>query len=121
MSYATFLLRFKAFIIDYILILVYIVLITLLNGFIIPSLQGLFTGSLVVAQLTSFLMVTLPVSIYFIISDSVIGRQSVGKKKTGIQVVDKNGEPLSIIHITFRTVLKFLPWQLRKYKYFLTA
>lgn len=115
MNNAKFLLRFKAFMIDYMLILVYLVVIFLLNGLIFPSLQGFFTGSLVVAQFTGFLMVTLPVSIYFIISDSVIGGQSVGKKKMGIQVVDKNGDPLSVIQITFRTVLKFLPWELSHY------
>ncbi len=57
-------------------------------------------------------MVTFPVSLYFIISDSSIGKQSFGKRKVGIRVVGYNGQELSIFHLTFRTMLKFLPWEL---------
>ncbi len=109
---ASFLLRFKAFMIDYLLILVYLVLLFIFNVFLFPSMQEFFNGSLIVAQFTGFLMVTFPVSLYFIISDSNIGGQSFGKRKTGIRVVNKNGEALSLLHITFRTILKFLPWEL---------
>jgi len=109
---ATFLLRLKAFIIDYFLILAYLFVIFVVNIFLFPSLQNLFAGSLIVAQLTGFFMVTLPISLYFIISDSKIGRQSYGKKKTGIQVVDNAGAALSLKQITLRTVIKFLPWEL---------
>src|SRR3954447_26434736 len=112
LMYASFLLRFKAFMIDYILILVYLVVLFIINVFLFPSLQEFFNGSLIVAQFTGFLMVTFPVSLYFIISDSKIGGQSFGKRKTGIRVVGKNGEALSLMHITFRTILKFLPWEL---------
>lgn len=109
---ASFLLRFKAFIIDYILILTYLVVLIIFNVFLFPSLQDLFTGSLIVAQFTGFLMVTFPISLYFIISDSNIGKQSFGKRKAGIRIVGYNGEALSMLHITFRTILKFLPWEL---------
>src|SRR3954470_13432108 len=109
---ATFLLRFKAFMIDYVLILVYGAVLFILNVFLFPSLQSFFHDSPIVAQFTGFLMVTFPVSLYFIISDSKIGGQSLGKRKTGIRVVGKNGEALSLLQITFRTILKFLPWEL---------
>ena len=110
--YASFLLRFKAFMIDYILILVYLAVLFIFNVFLFPSMQDFFNGSLIIAQFTGFLMVTLPVSLYFIVSDSKIGGQSFGKRKTGIRVVGNNGEPLSLIHITVRTILKFFPWEL---------
>ena len=109
---ASFLLRFKAFIIDYILIFIYLVGLFIVSIFLFPSLQRFFTGSLVVAQFTGFLLVTFPVSLYFIISDSNIGEQSFGKRKAGIKVVGTNGEALSMLHLTFRTILKFLPWEL---------
>ncbi len=109
---ASFLLRYKAFMIDYIFILFYLVVLFILNVFLFPSLQEFFNGSLVVAQFTGFLMVTFPVSLYFIISDSKIGGQSFGKRKTGIRVVGKNGEAISLPHATFRTILKFTPWEL---------
>lgn len=109
---ATFLLRFKAFMIDYIFILVYLALLFVINVFLFPSIQEFFNGSLIVAQVTGFLMVTFPVSLVF---DSPIGGQSIGKRKTGIQVVNKNGEAISLLRTTFRTVLKFLPWELSHY------
>ena len=109
---ASFLLRFKAFMIDYILIFIYLAIVFILNVFLFPTLQEFFNGSVIVAQFTGFLMVTFPVSLYFIISDSNIGGQSFGKKKMGIRVVEKNGEAISVTHITFRTILKFLPWEL---------
>lgn len=112
---AAFLLRFKAFMIDYLLILVYLAVLFVLNVFLFPSLQEWFKGSPSEAQFAGFLMVTLPISLYFIISDSVIGGQSFGKKKMGIQVADENGSALSVPHTMFRTILKFLPWELSHY------
>lgn len=112
---ASFLLRLKAFLIDYLFILIYIVLLILVNVFLFPSLQQFFTGSVVTAQLAGFLVITLPVSLYFIISDSVLSGQSFGKRKVGIKVVTQNGEPLSIMHAVFRTMLKFSPWELSHY------
>lgn len=98
--------------IDYILILAYLVVLFMINVFLFPGLQEFFKGSLVVAQFTGFLMVTLPVSLYFIISDSKIGGQSFGKRKSGVKVVGKNGEAVSLLKMTFRTIIKFLPWEL---------
>ena len=109
---ATFIIRFRAFLIDYIIIFAYLVLLVVLNVFLFPSMQELFQGSLIKAQFIGFLMVTLPISIYFILSDSVFGGQSFGKKKMEIQVVGANGKALSIPRAIFRTVLKFLPWEL---------
>lgn len=110
--HASFLLRFKAFLIDYLFILMYLIFLFIFNVFLFPSLQDLFNGSLIVAQFTGFLMVTFPISLYFIISESKMGGQSFGKRKTGIRVVKKNGDTLSLLHATFRTILKFLPWEL---------
>lgn len=107
--------RFKAFMLDYLLIFAYLVVLAILNVFLFPSIQNLFSNSLVLAQLTGFLMVTLPVSLYFIISDSVVGRQSFGKRYIGIKVVNERNETLSIQHAVCRTILKFLPWELSHY------
>lgn len=57
-------------------------------------------------------MVTFPISLYFIISDSKMDGQSFGKQKTGIRVVGKNGDTISLLHATFRTILKFSTWEL---------
>ncbi|GAB6926245.1 hypothetical protein JCM10914A_02280 [Paenibacillus sp. JCM 10914] len=112
---ATLWLRVKAFSLDYMWILAYLGVVVIFSMIIVPSIQELFAGSLVIAQLVGFSIVTLPVSLYFIISDSSIGKQSFGKKKVGIQVVDDKGLPLTFLHATFRTILKFLPWELSHY------
>lgn len=109
---ASFLLRFKAFLMDYSLILSYLAVLFIFSVFLFPSLQELFNGSLIVAQFTGFLMLTFPVSLYFIVGDSKIGGQSFGKRKTGIKVVGKDGQAISVLHAVFRTILKFLPWEL---------
>ncbi|PYZ93409.1 hypothetical protein CR194_09530 [Salipaludibacillus keqinensis] len=110
--HATFLVRLKAFMYDYVLIFAYLIILFMATVFIFPSLQNFFTGSLMVAQLTGFLLVTSPVSLYFIISDSRIGGQSVGKKLAGIRVVSLKGSAISLPQATLRTTLKFLPWEL---------
>src|SRR5690554_1652768 len=110
--YASFLLRLKAFAIDYILILLYLALLTIVNLFIFPEAQGLFMGSVITAQITGFILVTLPVSLYFIISDSTVGKQSLGKRRAGIQVVNQNGDALPIWQSTIRNFIKFIPWEL---------
>nr|WP_245402415.1 RDD family protein [Psychrobacillus psychrodurans] len=107
--------RFKAFMLDYLLIFAYLVVLAIFNILIFPSVQSLFNGSLVLAQFTGFLMVTLPVSLYFIISDSVIGRQTFGKRRMGIKVVNERNETLPILDAILRTILKFLPWELSHY------
>ncbi|RLL48276.1 RDD family protein [Oceanobacillus piezotolerans] len=110
--YASFINRFKAFMIDYLLILAYLMIVLIINIFLFPSLQDLFKQSPILAELSGFLMVTLPISLYFIISDSNRIGQSFGKKTTGIKVIEKNGESPSIIRLTYRTIIKFLPWEL---------
>ncbi len=52
---ATFIIRFKAFLIDYILIFAYLVLLIVMNVFLFPSMQELFQGSLIKAQFVGLL------------------------------------------------------------------
>ncbi len=110
--YAGFWLRLKAFAVDYLLIFGYLLLVLIVSLFLIPSLQDLFQDSRLTAQLLGFLMVTLPVSLYFIITDSRIGKGSFGKRKMRIRVVDANNRSISVSRAIFRTALKFLPWEL---------
>src|SRR5690625_4289686 len=109
---ANFMFRLKAFLFDYMLILLYAVVLFVISVLLFPSLQNLFQGSLVVSQLTGFMVITFPVSLYFIICDSRLVGRTFGKKKVGIQVVNQLGKPLSIPHSIMRIILKFLPWEL---------
>lgn len=112
---ASFFTRFKAFLIDYVFICAYLALLFVVNMFLFPDLQKLFQGSLIQAQFAGFLMVTLPVSIYFILSDSAFGGQSFGKRKLGIRTVTRNGKSVSVPQAVLRTVFKFLPWEMSHY------
>jgi uncharacterized RDD family membrane protein YckC len=109
---ATFLQRLLAFLLDYMWIVTYLALLVVMSTLVYPPIQQIFTYSLWLSQLFGFLLVTLPVSLYYIIMDSKIGRQSFGKKKIGIRVVNRSGQPLTLGHSTLRTILKFIPWEL---------
>ena len=109
--YAPFLLRLKAFLIDYLVIVLYLACIVMI-AIVFPFVQNLFIQSYILAQFIGFIIVTLPVSIYFIFYDSILGKQSLGKKRVKIKVVNKEGLPLSIMQAICRTILKFLPWEL---------
>ena len=112
---ASFLQRMKAFLIDYLFILCYIAFLLVVSLFLFPPIRQLFLGPQWLAQLGGFLLLTLPVALYFIISDSTIGGQSFGKSKMGIKVVGINGKSVSVIHMIGRTILKLLPWELSHY------
>jgi len=82
---ATMLLRIKSFMIDYMLIFTYLLALFITIVFVFPSIQGFFTGSLVIAQFTGFLMLTLPVSLYFIISDwRTVVREKENENQSGL-------------------------------------
>lgn len=110
--YAGLWLRLKAFAVDYLLIFAYLSALLIFSVFLMPSIQEWFQDSRVTAQLAGFLLLTLPVSLYFIIMDSRIGKQSIGKRKMQIRVVDENNRSISIYRSIFRIALKFLPWEL---------
>ncbi|SEJ52008.1 Uncharacterized membrane protein YckC, RDD family [Bhargavaea ginsengi] len=109
---AGFPVRLKAFLLDYVLIVAYGLTLMVFSMFLIPSSQQLFTASPASAQLAGFLMITLPVSLYFILTDSRLGAGSFGKRIAGIRVKDMNDRPLSVLHSAVRTALKFMPWEL---------
>lgn len=104
--------RARAFLWDYLWISLYLVLLALVAVFVVPDIQGLFQGSLVVAQLTGFLLVTMPVSLYFAVFDSKHFTGSFGKVKMKMQVVDSNGKAVNLMRSAVRTALKFTPWEL---------
>ncbi|MBD2848036.1 RDD family protein [Paenibacillus sp. IB182496] len=111
MQNASFISRCKAFLLDYVIILGYLALLAVVNLFVFPELQQLFIGSPLRAQLAGFVMVTLPVSLYFIFGDAR-GGGTFGKRRIGIRVADRSGYGPGIARMVFRTAVKFLPWEL---------
>jgi uncharacterized RDD family membrane protein YckC len=113
-EYAGFSSRTAAFVLDYALILGYLLGLTLLL-FLLNSLFGVnqwLFANRVRAQLVAFLLVTLPVALYFAISESSAQRATRGKRRLGLKVVDQNGARIRLPRALGRTLLKFIPWEL---------
>jgi uncharacterized RDD family membrane protein YckC len=104
--------RFLALAIDYLVIVIYGFALFGLSFFFKPLLTELFTTSAEVAQLTGFVLITLPVIIYFVLGESTKGMGSIGKRKLGLAVVDHKGERIRIFRSLIRNLIKFTPWEL---------
>jgi uncharacterized RDD family membrane protein YckC len=112
--YAGFWKRAGAFALDYIIILLYLLILGLI-GFLINSLGGTFSwlfADRIRAQLSGFLLITLPVTLYFALGESSPQRATWGKKRLGLQVTDYDAERISVWRSLVRTTLKFIPWEI---------
>ena len=113
-TYAGFWPRVRAFALDYLIILLYLATITLLIfllNFFFHLNDLLFTDRFR-AQIIAFLLVTLPVTLYFAISEASLQQATWGKKRLGLRVVDDNERRISFGRSFVRTMLKFIPWEL---------
>ncbi|GLQ19883.1 RDD family protein [Algimonas porphyrae] len=100
--------RIAAYLVDYIVILLWLGLIfsAAMLGLIGINDPDVWTGAdRWIAQAQAFLMVTLPVYLYFTISESRGRKATPGKRLLGLTV---DGTPLQIMQ---RNLVKFLPWE----------
>jgi uncharacterized RDD family membrane protein YckC len=77
-----------------------------------PWLIPLFTSSPLCAEFTGFLLVTLPVCLYFALTEGSKSHATWGKRKMGIVVLNVHGRPITLGNSFFRSALKFAPWEL---------
>src|SRR5699024_8542939 len=113
MTYAAFRTSTDAFLLDYVVIVIYAIFIVGYISFVVQTyLKTLFSSSPLTAELTGFLMMTLPVSLYFIMCECSKWQGTLGKRKMGIRVVDDLGRRIGIGRSAFRTAIKFLPWEI---------
>jgi uncharacterized RDD family membrane protein YckC len=113
-KYAGFRQRVAAFALDYIIILGYLLglaLLSLLTTQLFSASQWLFADR-VRAQFVAFLLVTLPVTLYFAVSESSPQRATWGKQRLKLKVGDRNGNRISVWRAFGRTLLKFVPWEI---------
>ena len=109
--------RLVAFGFDFLLIFAY-VLILLGIGIAITVTIGPLDqihpvfASPVFMDLVAFLILVLPVILYFTLQESSSRKATWGKRKAGIQVVNTGGTRLTRKQALVRSVLKFLPWQI---------
>ena len=116
-QYAGFGKRLKAFAYDYLLILVYIVVLAGVNYGIILAGGALdkvspFFASPVVKDAIAFLTLILPVILYFTLQEGSIRQGTWGKIKAGIRVVNVNGGRLTRMQAFVRSLVKMVPWQI---------
>ena len=123
-TYAGFKSRFIAFVLDYLLIAAYILALLafdLVLGSGPPKgvYQILFSNS-TNSEISAFFLLTLPVVLYFALSETSRNRATWGKKKMRIQVVRyaasaDEARRISLGRSLLRSGLKFLPWELTHY------
>lgn len=106
--------RLTAFALDYIVIAAWLALIVALGSVVnavSPLAQRMFAHPLS-GQTTGFLLVTLPVSLYFAVFESSAWQATWGKRMKNLRVIRTDGSKLSRSRAISRTALKFTPWEL---------
>jgi len=101
--------RIAAFALDYLLILSYLGVLVLAS-FLVPQMNPWFRR-LSTAHWASFFLVTLPVSLYFMLSEASSAQATFGKRWMGIRVQSWTGQRLTLPASLIRTALKFAPWE----------
>ncbi len=104
--------RLKAFTIDYAIILIYIGVLTGVT-LLTVSLFDLKFESInpATGQLIGFTTLTLPVILYFTLLEKGKYAGTIGKRKTGLQVVSISSAKVTVGQLLLRNCIKFLPWE----------
>jgi uncharacterized RDD family membrane protein YckC len=105
--------RLKAFAIDYLIIVFYIGLLLGVT-LIISKLFYLKLNNVnpVSGEIIAFLTLTLPVILYFTLSENGKNAGTIGKRKFALQVVSTSRTKANIRQLLLRNCIKFLPWEL---------
>lgn len=107
--------RFLAFLLDYIPILAYVLLL-LVAGAVLrgtwPGAMSTLFGGPWTGEAGGFVLVTLPVSLYFALQEASRRQATWGKRRTHLCVTDARGGRLTLPRSFLRTLLKFVPWEL---------
>jgi uncharacterized RDD family membrane protein YckC len=112
-TYAGFWKRVGAFALDYIIILGYllaVVFLSLLTN-LFGANQWLFADR-IRAQFVAFLIVTLPITLYFAIFESSARQATWGKQRLKLKVVGRDENRIGFWRSLGRTLLKFVPWEI---------
>jgi uncharacterized RDD family membrane protein YckC len=107
--------RCLAFALDYLSIAAYLTLLVAAgvaaDRMWRPVTSVLF-GNPLSGEASGFLLITLPVSLHFALSEASPRRATWGKRKMGLQVTDRDGRRMGLARSLGRTALKFVPWEL---------
>lgn len=79
---------------------------------IAPDLSGALFGNPLLGELIGFMVLTLPVTLYFALSERSAAGGTWGKRRMRLRVVTDDGRRLSLGRSLARSGLKFVPWEL---------
>lgn len=116
MTYANGWQRIAAFLLDYLIIALYLVLLIIVGvGLGFGPLRGAFQAMFAdpnKSEFSAFLLLVLPVVLYFALLECAPWQATWGKRKMGLRVTDTHGARLSFPRSLGRSLLKFAPWEL---------
>jgi uncharacterized RDD family membrane protein YckC len=108
--------RVAAWLLDYLLIAAYLILLTAVSlGLRASPVQAGFNSAMsrpVAAELLGFLLLTLPVVLYFALFEASRWRSTLGKRALRLAVVDEKRGRLTLRRALLREAVRFLPWEL---------
>ena len=109
-------LRLLAFALDYIVISLYLAALVGLSLVLArtaagPGFRALFSDPNS-AELTAFLLLVLPVLLYFAIFEASPWQATWGKRVVGLRVVTTTGARVGFARALWRNALKLIPWEL---------
>jgi uncharacterized RDD family membrane protein YckC len=113
--YASLLIRVLSFSLDYLVLALYLALVVALGvvfNTTAPGLARAVFGSPALGQGIGFLLVTLPVTLYFALLESSAYQATWGKRRMGLRVIGADGKRVSFGRALARVVFKFVPWEL---------
>jgi uncharacterized RDD family membrane protein YckC len=115
--FAGFGVRLKAFAFDFLPIAIYIILLFGISVGVTWVMNTLgrpvsWPENPLVGDLIAFLILVLPVILYFTLQESSSRQSTWGKRKWRLLVVNGKGERLTFGRAFIRSLLKFLPWQI---------
>lgn len=116
MTFATLRQRLGAFLLDYLLIAAYLVLLVIVSvglGFgPLRSVFGILFADPNRSEVSAFLLLVLPVLLYFAVCEHSSWQATWGKRKLGLRVTERSGARLSWPRSLVRSLLKLAPWEL---------
>jgi len=108
--------RFEAFLLDYLIIAAYLILLVIVSvGLGFGPLRSVFQAMFAdpnSSEFSAFLLLVLPVILYFALFEHSSWQATWGKRKMGLRVIDTHGARLSLPRSLARSLLKFAPWEL---------
>lgn len=108
MNPATIGARGTAFLLDYVILLLYAGLLFAASS-LLPAAWFATPNR---SQFTAFLFMTLPVIVYFSLAEASAWQGTVGKRLRRLRVAGHKGERIGLKRTFLRSAIKFLPWEL---------